>query len=354
MSAGTSIEWTEATWNPIAGCTPISPGCLNCYAATMSARLESMGREKYRGLTVLYNGRRVFNGKITLDDKALSIPLERKKPTTYFVNSMSDLFHESVPMCFVAEVFSVMWSAQWHTFQVLTKRAERMQMMLNFEGFWQATAQAAWKRFNQESPEKAAIVTVAELWDDMRNGLENVWLGTSVENQKSARDRIPYLLKCRAKVRFLSCEPLLESINLDVSRTPDALADEVTEEDDAMGPPLGGVAGIDWVIVGGESGHHARPMHPRWAQSIRDQCQAAKVPFFFKQWGEWVDLQQSPKCDAERGQGHNPGFCHIDINGHPTEIANTNAVTVYKFGKKSAGRILDGRTWDEMPHGVRA
>ena len=228
------IEWTEATWNPVTGCTKISPGCKFCYAERLSERLHAMGVENYRD-----------GFKVTLHEHMLGRPLEWKKPRLIFVNSMSDLFHEDVPLVFIQKVFGIMRSAYWHTFQVLTKRAERL----------------------------------AEL-SPLIDWPANVWQGVSVENEKYAH-RIDLLRSTGAVVKFLSLEPLLGPLNqLDLS-------------------------GIDWVIVGGESGPKARPMRKEWATGIRDQCQAQDVPFFFKQWG-----------------GKN---------------------------KKQAGRELDGRTYDAMP-----
>lgn len=227
MAQGSRIEWTDATWNPVAGCTPVSPGCLNCYAARMSLRLEAMGTEKYTGTArKARDGRPVFAGRINLDHEALNIPRAWRLPRTIFVNSMSDLFHEHVPDYFIREVFTVMEECPQHKFQVLTKR-----------------------------PERVVASAGALPWPP------NVWIGTSVES-KAYFDRVRLLQRVtRAAVRFLSCEPLLGPLpRLPLSR-------------------------IDWVIVGGESGPGARPMDPRWVHEIKDQCDAATVPFFFKQWG---------------------------------------------------------------------
>jgi len=234
MGLGSKIEWTEATWNPLTGCTKISPGCKNCYAERMAKRLQAMGQPSYR------------NGfKLTLHEHLVELPLRWRKPRTIFVNSMSDLFHKDVPVEFIERVFETMVKAQQHRFQVLTKR-----------------------------PERAAELSPRLPWPD------NVWMGTSVENAKYTY-RIDFLRQTGARIKFLSLEPLLGPLsNLDLT-------------------------GIDWVIVGGESGPRARPMDPAWVIEIRDQCVEQGVAFFFKQWG--------------------------GVN------------------KKKAGRILDGRTWDEMP-----
>lgn len=300
----TSIEWTDETWNPLAGCTRASAGCDNCYAARMALRLEAMaqadiaagkdpgGKTKYIGVATR-NGRGVpaFNGTINLDTDALNVPLNWRKPRRVFVNSMSDLFHPGVPFRFVADAFTVMRLSPRHTYQVLTKRPGRM---------------ADFQR--QHYP----------------NGFPaNVWAMTSVENQAAADERIPDLLRVRAAVRGLSMEPLLGPVNIG----------------------FGGVMpnrwqwldgdSLHWVIVGGESGPNARPMHPDWVRSIRDQCQAAGVPFFFKQWGDWC--YPSQMTDGERRAW--------DVY-HGTENVEERPAAL---GKKRAGRLLDGREWNEYP-----
>jgi len=302
MSAGTGIEWTEATWNPIAGCTPVSPGCLHCYAATMSNRLEAMKQPKYQGLTVLRNGVRTFNGKITLDEESLTIPLRWKRPRRVFVNSMSDLFHEGVPFDFIDKVFAVMALCPQHTFQVLTKRAERMA-----------------EYFNAPVPLSSRADLVAEMHPRMVDGkpfawgessptwkrgadtycrrpwpgwpLPNVWLGVSVEDQPRADERIPHLLRTPAAVRFLSCEPLIGPVDLfnlrhhvegdrvvtDCLNGTSVCPETSVERNDA--------GKIGWVICGGESGPGARPCYTNWIDSIVAQCKSAGVACFVKQLG---------------------------------------------------------------------
>lgn len=223
--AETSIEWTDVTWNPVAGCTVLSPGCTNCYAMRMAARLDAMGVKKYRGLTRKSGGRWVWTGKIRLDEAALEIPMNWRRPRRVFVNSMSDLFHEAVPPTFVDAVWSVMTKTPWHTYQILTKRPERMA-------------------------ELTATLPV----------LRNVWLGTSVENLDYL-NRIHQLRRVKAAVRFASFEPLLGSV----------------------GRP--NLTGVDWVIVGGESGPRARPMLEEWVDDIEAACRESGTAFFFKQWG---------------------------------------------------------------------
>lgn len=217
MSTQSRIEWTEQTWNPTVGCTKISPGCKNCYAEKMAKRLQAMGMHGYE------NGFR-----LSLIPERLAEPLERRKPTIYFVNSMSDLFHEKVPFQYIDRIFDVMGRAHQHTFQVLTKRASRM---------------ADYCRGKTVPP--------------------NVWLGVSVENKKHGVPRIELLRGIDVMVRFLSIEPLLEDLG-----KPD-------------------LREIHWVIVGGESGSKARPMQQQWVDGIKRQCDTYGVPFFFKQWGTW-------------------------------------------------------------------
>jgi len=214
MATNSAIEWTEATWNPLTGCTKISPGCKNCYAERLALRLQAMGQANYA------------NGfKLTLQEHAIGLPLRWKKPRTVFVNSMSDLFHKDVPTSFIRRVFEVMCNAHWHQFQVLTKRSERL-LGLNPELIW----------------------------------VPNIWMGVSVENQDYVY-RIDHLRQTTAHIKFLSLEPLLGPL------------------------PNLNLRGIDWVIVGGESGPGSRPMKPEWVRDIRNQCYRAKVAFFFKQWG---------------------------------------------------------------------
>ncbi len=246
--AASDIEWTEATWNPVAGCKVISPGCTNCYAMRMAARLQAMGMTKYAGTTRKSGRRHVWTGRVNFDLDVLTAPLNWRKPQRIFVNSMSDLFQDAVDEKFVRRVWSVMQRAHWHSFQILTKRPDRMLAMLS----------------------KPDIAT-----------LPNVWLGTSVENEDHV-ERIDILRRVPAAIRFVSFEPLLGPIS-----DPD-------------------LRGIDWAIVGGESGPRARPMQEWWVEELHNDCKRQRVAFFFKQWG------------GKR--------------------------------KKTTGRLLYGRTWDEYPH----
>lgn len=303
-----NIEWTDETWNPVVGCTKISPGCAHCYAETMANRIKGMaltdiaeGRDpgKKRHYIEAIDDKGRWTGKLVPAPESLADPLTWRKPRQVFVNSMSDLFHESVPFEYIAAVFGVMAASPKHTFQILTKRAERMAE-------WSAwiADKGGIGRYIRSRDGRAAVrghfddvlktVTVNgkterhpdDPWMQVMNGaacnygnapLHNVWLGVSVENQKAADERIPHLLKTSAAVRFLSCEPLLGPVELGHLRRG---------EDDAFNC-LDGIGGpnIDWVIVGGESGHSARPCDVDWIRSIRDQCQAAGVPVFIKQLG---------------------------------------------------------------------
>jgi protein gp37 len=234
MATNSGIEWTDATWNPVTGCSKVSPGCKHCYAERMSRRLQAMGQANYA------NG---FD--LTLQPQMLDLPLSWRKPRRIFVNSMSDLFHAEVPIAYIQQVFSVMRRAPWHRYQILTKRSDRLSAL-----------------------------------EGMLEWHPSIWMGVSVETARYAY-RIDHLRETKAWTKFLSLEPLLG--------------------------PLGelNLSGIDWVIVGGESGPNARAMDPEWVRTIRDQCVAAGVPFFFKQWGGVF--------------------------------------------KKKTGRMLDDRTWDDMP-----
>ncbi len=245
--AESSIEWTDATWNPVAGCTVLTAGCTNCYAMRMAARLDAMGQTKYKGLTRRSGGKSVWTGKVRLDKKSLDVPKTWSKPRKVFVNSMSDLFHTDVPADFIAQVWQTMKSTPRHTYQILTKRPDRMAEILNSPPF---------------------------------EVLPNVWLGTSIEDGRVLH-RLDEIRKVPAAIRFVSLEPLIGSV------------------------AAGDLTDIDWAIVGGESGPRARPMDPVWVSEIEAMCRRSGTAFFFKQWG-----------------GKN---------------------------KKATGRVLNGRTYDEMP-----
>jgi protein gp37 len=310
--AETSIEWTDVTWNPVSGCTRASAGCDNCYAVTMTNRLEAMGQEKYSGLTsVNQRGDRHFNGVVRVHEDALKIPLGWNKPRKVFVNSMSDLFHKDVPFEFIDKVFAVMALCPQHTFQVLTKRPDRMADYFG-EGDREAAIGSAlgdmldgdwiWNEGKSYRKQIERLISLAYGFDPADEEgeslsaeeflpLKNVWLGTSVENQQAADERIPHLLNVPAKVRFLSCEPLLDTVNLDRGYTVAGTSSVgcfplMVKPTDADRRCWGLQGGIDWVIVGGESGPRARGCDIAWIRSIIEQCKSASVPVFVKQVGE--------------------------------------------------------------------
>ena len=279
---GSKIEWTDETWNPVTGCTKVSPGCDHCYAERVTERF----------------GRGPFS-EVRLHPDRLDQPLRWKKPRRIFVVSMGDLFHPRVPWPFVAEVFWTMASAPRHTFQVLTKRPGRMAYFAD-----------------------KVLPEAMERWP------ANVWAGTSVESAKYL-PRLKLLAKVPAAVRFVSAEPLLSALDLRPwLRWEDLDAIPV----DMRGQMKALANGVNWVVAGGESGPGARPMHPQWVREIRDQCQAADVPFFFKQWGEYGPV----------GPDHRPAV---------VDFADGPVIGMARIGKRAAGAVLDGREWREMPGG---
>lgn len=290
MSDKSGIEWTDATWNPVTGCTKVSQGCKHCYAEREWARISA---PRDRCKPNRYTGRAFTD--VACHPDLLDKPLRWRKPRMIFVNSMSDLFHEAVPDKFVIDVFCIMARAidHGHTFQVLTKRPERMAKFLT-------------------DTRNVSNIIYKSRDEDYEWPLPNVWLGVSCEDQATADERIPLLLQTPAAVRWVSAEPLLGLIMLDT------YLGKLPEDDD--GAPYPGH--LDWIVAGGESGPQARPMQPEWARSIRDQCQASGVKFFFKQWGEWA-----PRYKGEP-------WIYMEME---------------RVGKKAAGRSLDGRTWDEYP-----
>jgi protein gp37 len=350
MGDGTKISWSEATWNPVVGCSVASPGCDNCYAAREAAgRLR--GVPAYAGLAMREPGRPAeFTGEVRCLPERLDQPLRWRRPRRIFVNSMSDLFHPKVPDEFIAKVFQVMAQAQHHTFQVLTKRPQRMaawvgNVMRHESGYVTHNGEMYGAEYGRGHWEPGrGIVITSGAWP-----LPNVWLGTSVENQRYADLRIPHLLRTHAAVRWLSCEPLLGSIDLDAwlpkvnacqaDLHVDAVRAVVHAAARRMGPT------VDWIVVGGESGPGARPMHPDWARSLRDQSVAAGVPYHFKQHGEWV----APGLGSGVFYEELPSAARAtyQLVPHPPN----GPVAMLRVGKKTAGRVLDGRVWDEYPGG---
>ena len=288
----TGIEWADATWNPITGCTPISEGCKNCYAKRMANRLK--GRYGYPADDPF---------KVTVHPVRLREPLLRLPPLRIFVCSMSDFFHDDVDPWWIDDVFDVCRVSPEHTYIFLTKRPQNISKKL--EGCSEAQLGFMAKR---------------------------AWIGVTAENQACADERTAELFKIQAAVRFVSVEPMLGPVDLiSAGLRPEW---KLASDDPPM-QPLG--TNIDWVICGGETGPGARPMHPDWVRSLRDQCQAAGVPFFFKGWGEWVAPSQYP----------------FSVGGPDLENADRHvfddAAEVYRVGKKSSGRLLDGREWNEFP-----
>jgi protein gp37 len=322
VMAKSRIEWTDAVWNPVTGCDPMSTGCANCYARRMSMRLAGRcGYPKENPFAV------------TLHWEKLAEPLRWRKPRRVFVCSMGDLFHWDVPDEFITSVFNVMdKAAAWHghTFMVLTKRPERM---MSFVNDWVENFEA---RSNFLQP-----------------AMDHIWLGVSAENQRAADERIPLLIQTPAAVRFVSCEPLLGEVDLTryLWLTGPSTAGPWV---DCLGRRRGGGSGIggqtitsvpsgdiSWVIAGGETGPQARPMNPDWVRGLRDQCQEVRVPFFFKSWGEWAEGE-------DIGDPHDHFAYHVFNDNSRQPCMNPE---VFRVGKKIAGRVLDGRTWDEMPGG---
>lgn len=353
------IEWTGKTWNPIVGCSVATPGCTNCYAMSMAHRLASNpATPQYHGTTQMSRGGPVFTGKIALAETILTKPLRTKKPTTWFVNSMGDLFHENAPCDWIDQVFAVMALCPQHTFQVLTKRAARMRDYFAGHDLLERIGHAAhkidWRATQRELLIQGSDEDIAPsppIWP-----LPNVWLGVSAEDQRRANERIPHLLQTPAVCRFTSAEPLLGPVDLTQVIYDDVIAINAMTGEAGVPvahKPVG--AKVDWVIVGGESGHKARPMHPDWARKVAADCLHHDTPFFFKQWGEWgPDTGPAPdgkdpimlgkaRCAAWDG-----GKWETYPNGYAADPA-VRSEWVYRLGKKATGRLLDGREWNETP-----
>ncbi len=340
MADHTHIEWTDATWNVVTGCTRTSEGCLRCYIdRTPPFR---MAHRRFDG-----PGIGATTG-VKLHADRLGIPTRWRTPRRVFVCSLADLFHQQVPDRFIAEVFAVASIAAQHTFQVLTKRHARLRSLLNSSGFWAAVDAARVVRGHPPLPAAGPA------------RLPNVWLGVSVETQQWADIRIPALLDTPAAVRFASCEPLLGPV--DITRwlkRPHRACDRCHHRGplDWDSAHLWGTcpcrchptppARPDWVIVGGESGPKARPMHPDWARSLRDQCTTAGVAFFYKQSGEWVPAPSNYGPDV-------PDRAHGATELVFADDRDTNGQIMLRVGRHRAGRALDGRTWDEYPRTAEA
>lgn len=387
MADRTGIEWTDATWNPIVGCSVVSPGCTNCYAMKMAARIEAMQPgSHYAGTTQASKAGAVWTGKLALaPESILTQPLRWRRPRKIFVNSMGDLFHESVPDEWIDRVFAITNSADWHTYQVLTKRSARMRAYMTAPGLTERIADAQ-----------------HEMGLEMRVDLpaRNIWLGVSTEDQRRADERVPDLLATPAAIRFVSAEPLLgpldvrrwiptcyecgASCGLRLPGHPDVERCTACEEEcgpdtepafsegcpkcsgelEPVCPDCGhymvyqhpDTPNLDLVIVGGESGPNARPMHPDWTRSLRDQCAAAGTAFFFKQHGEWLHEDQVR-------DGQHPGARFFLADGSPVDEAPPFGPAAgrlwhwwapdhkasIRIGKRAAGRLLDGVQHNAMP-----
>ncbi|KPU91115.1 hypothetical protein APR50_17300 [Variovorax paradoxus] len=335
MADHSNIEWTDATWNPITGCSVTSPGCKRCYAMKLAGtRLQH--HPSRAGLTRNSEAGPVWTGDVRFNEEWLRQPLGWKRARMIFVCAHGDLFHESVPDDWIDRVFAVMALAKQHTFQVLTKRAARMRAYFA-NPVREALIGQQIVRLQLERDGCPIAV-----WSGLP--LDNVWLGVSVEDQKRADERIALLLQVPARVRYLSIEPLLGAVSFEgmFANTSD------------MRDGTNVLEKIDWVIVGGESGPGARPMHPEWARSLRDQCEAIGVPFFFKQWGEWAP--RDPLCwdgKSERFVAFVDGSGYVpegkDLPRVLVDTSMPSCVQLHRVGKQIAGRQLDGREWNEMP-----
>jgi protein gp37 len=336
MADNSKIEWTDATWNPVTGCTKVSAGCDNCYAETFAERWRGTAGHPYE-----------YGFDLTLRPERLDQPLRWTRPRRIFVNSMSDLFHDGIDDGYIADVFATMAMAQQHTFQVLTKRHGRMRALLSGDLY--------------DLMVRRLVNGDGRLAQRLVWPLPNVWLGVSVEDQHWADIRIPALLATPATVRWISAEPLLGPVDLAgyLPRPADApwfpiecrhgrdhcpICDRTVTSSDGLG----------WVVCGGESGPGARPMHPDWARSLRDQCVDAEVPFLFKQWGEWV-----PDGDNYSvANGRRLRYAHVFLRTDGTQATigepGGPGVCMDRVGKHAAGRHLYGQLHDGYPHGHEA
>ncbi|MEN6521913.1 MAG: phage Gp37/Gp68 family protein [Armatimonadota bacterium] len=323
---GTKIEWTQETINLAVGCTKCSPGCENCYAAKLAAtRLQhhpdykGLAESDYMGSEPIAEGYD-WTGEVRMLEYNLEKITKMQKPRMIFLNSMGDLFHESVSIGFLVDVFRTILSAgrlHGHTFQILTKRPDRMAELVPI--IMNQICGYEWQMPNY------------------------IWLGVTAENQEQADKRIPLLIQTPAAVRFVSVEPMLGGINLTRIQEGKAYLDVLNGRWRRNGKDGGSLIGkLDWVICGGETGQNARPMHPDWVRSLRDQCQDAGVPFFFKSWGEWHEI-----ADDEKENPFSRNTAYLNVDGG-CKFSKT-LKCLHKIGKKRAGRVLDGHTWDEYP-----
>ena len=347
MADGTPIEWTDATVNVVNGCSGLSPGCTNCYA--MRAGGRNLPGHPSTGLTQPSKAGHVWTGEVRFNEKALLQPLRWRRPRRIFWNAHGDLFHDSVPDAWIDRCFAVMALTPQHSHQVLTKRSARMRAWFHrYDGAHDDNcADMVGKAFELRSPTFPAVRVAQHLlahWP-----LPNVWLGVSVEDQTRADERIPDLLATPAAVKFLSCEPLLGSI--DLSRCLQKARSSIEYFQMVGQLAVGTSERLQWVIAGGESGAGARPMHPDWARSLRDQCAAAGVPFLFKQWGEWTPGENVDRQSGWVRSAHwfDDRWVFEDQDLSRTDGHCDDEPDLYCVGKRAAGRRLDGATHDGMP-----
>ena len=352
MGDRSKIEWTDATWNPIRGCSVVSEGCRNCYAMQVAARFTGAG-QAYEGLAYRNESGAHWTGKVRLVEERLQDPLRWKRPRRIFVNSMSDLFHESLADTDILAVMNVIRRAhnRGHVFQLLTKRPDRMRSFMSRLQF-DSAGEGRMYLEDRGSNRQGNPISFAPV-------LRDLWLGVSVENQETADERIPILLNTPAAVRWISAEPLLGAIDFSCPQ-PEGIVISLLRGEDGIWPVLPGLA---WVVAGGESGPGARPMHPDWVRSIRDQCLAAGVPFFFKQWGEWDgggvthrDCQDPcGSCVMALRDWNGASWRGSRLTGTDWRNGNqTGALQIHRVGKKVAGRLLDYREWNEYPTEARS
>ena len=347
MADNSSIEWTDTTWNVALGCDRVSSGCDGCYAIPQAHIRASNPHPKvaaaFAGLTTRTSDRLDWTGKVNLIEERLNQPFAWRNPRKVFVNSLADLFHDKIPADFISDVFAVMALTPQHTYQILTKRHGPMRSLLNKQAFWYQVGRKARHLGYSNSRAANHLGDGSNIYDtaqwETRRHLPNVWLGVSVEDQKHADLRIPALLETPAAVRWISAEPLLGPVIL---------------RDDWMGadPYRRDEPSLTWVVAGGESGPKARPMHPSWPRSLRDQCQAAGIAFLYKQWGEWW-----PQPRYNTDDRHHVVMVNGMDRGTPWPgwgLDQPDAEVMERVGKKRAGRLLDGREWNEFPQEVAA
>ncbi|NDY56224.1 phage Gp37/Gp68 family protein [Desulfovibrio sulfodismutans] len=343
MGDKSKIEWCDATWNPVVGCSRISPGCDHCYASRMACRLAQIPTAPHQYREVVDQDNQAWNGRTEFVTSAMEQPFRWKRGRHIFVGSMTDLFHPSTPDEWLDRIFAVMALTARHRFLLLAKRPERMRDYMT-----QVTPQRLAHAATELQGEEAAKVVLAVLNDTLcgvRNvgwPMRHVWLGVTAEDQARADERIPILRDTPAVVRFVSFEPLLGQV--DCRRFLVPLRREITPRgrENVVSPP-----GVNWAICGGESGPGARPMHPDWVRGLRGQCQDADVPFFFKSWGDWRPGLPNGQQKAV-GITPNGGTYSHDAAEFFGETWPDNARCMARVGKKSAGRMLDGKTWDEV------